>query len=245
MLGYLVLRKAEGILRFDPDFFHHLIDSWRSLLRVALPAAGTNVVIPVAIGLVTAVVARYGDAAVAGFGAASRIEGLVLVVFYAMSAIIGPLVGQNLGAGELARVEEALRVSTRFCLALGAVIALFLLGAGEFLVGVFSSDPKTIEVGRNYLMLVPISYGAYGVVMVLSAALNGLGKPLPATVISVCRTAVIYVPAAYLLSAWRGLEWVFVAATLANLFGAALAYRLAQREMTRFREDSRKASAAL
>ena len=61
----------------------------------------TNAIIPVATGVITAMLARYGPEAVAGFGVASRVESLTLVLFYALSAIIGPFVGQNIAAGRL------------------------------------------------------------------------------------------------------------------------------------------------
>ena len=47
--------------------------------------------------------------AVAGFGVASRVESMTLVFFYAMSAIIGPFVGQNISAGKADRIYLALK----------------------------------------------------------------------------------------------------------------------------------------
>ncbi|NIQ44145.1 MAG: MATE family efflux transporter, partial [Pseudomonas stutzeri] len=48
--------------------------SWAHLLHVGLPAAGTNVIIPASTAVVVAIIAEFGHEAVAGFGAASRIE---------------------------------------------------------------------------------------------------------------------------------------------------------------------------
>jgi len=45
--------------------------------------------------LITAMIARYGPDAVAGFGVASRIESMVLVIFYALSSVIGPFVSRS------------------------------------------------------------------------------------------------------------------------------------------------------
>ena len=72
---------------------------------------------------ITAMIARYGPEAVAGFGVASRVESMVLVIYYAMSSIIGPFVGQNLSAGKEDRIQHALRLCARFCVVSGLVIA--------------------------------------------------------------------------------------------------------------------------
>ena len=75
--------------------------SARAVLHVGAPAAGTNVIIPVSTGVVVWMLATHGEATVAGFGAATRVESLALVIFYAMSSMIGPFAGQNHGAGPI------------------------------------------------------------------------------------------------------------------------------------------------
>ena len=171
--------------------------SWADILHVGLPAAGTNAIIPVAMTLITAMIARYGPEAVAGFGVASRIESLVLVIFYALSSVIGPFVGQNLSAGKEDRIQLSLRLCSLFCMASGLVIALLLALAGNFIPTLFSQNPDVTDVTRMFLWIAPISYGAYGVVMVMNAAFNGLGKPMPAVYISVTRMMLLYLPLAF------------------------------------------------
>src|SRR5690606_13796834 len=67
--------------------------SWGHIVHVAAPAAATNVVVPLASTVVLMMVAVYGPDAVAGLGVAIRIEPLVLIVFYALSGVIGPFFG--------------------------------------------------------------------------------------------------------------------------------------------------------
>ena len=111
----LLMYYRLDMLSFNRPNPAELRKSWADILHVGLPAAGTNVIIPIATGVVTAMIARYGPDAVAGFGVASRIESLMLVMFYAMSAIIGPFVGQNMSAGKADRIYLALRLCTVFC----------------------------------------------------------------------------------------------------------------------------------
>jgi len=198
--------------------------SWKRILHVGLPAAGTNIIIPVSAGIIVALLAGFGDQAVAGFGAATRIEALTLVVFFAMSAIIGPFVGQNLGARKPERILQALRLSALFCLALGAVIALLLCAAAPWLSHLFSDDPDVSGVTSSYLRIVPLSYGAAGIIMVSNAAFNGMGKPLPAVVISVGRTLILYVPLAYAASQLFGVVGIFAAACFSDLLSGIIAY---------------------
>jgi putative MATE family efflux protein len=200
---------------------------WRSckrVLHVGIPAAGTNIIIPVSAGIIVALLAAYGDRAVAGFGAATRIEALTLVAFFALSATIGPFVGQNLGARKPERIIEAIRASALFCLALGAIIAIGLSLLAPYLSRLFSDDPQVVGVTTTYLRIVPWSYGAAGIIMVSNAAFNGIGKPLPAVVISVGRALILYVPLAYAASHFFAVPGIFAAACFSDLLSGIIAY---------------------
>jgi putative MATE family efflux protein len=203
--------------------------SWADILHVGLPAAGTNAIIPIAMTMITAMIARYGPEAVAGFGVASRIESLVLVIFYALSSVIGPFVGQNLSACQGHRIHLSLRLCALFCMASGLVIALILALAGNFIPTLFSQNPDVTNVTRLFLWIAPVSYGAYGVVMVMNAAFNGLGKPMPAVYISVTRMMLLYLPMAIVGRALFGIAGIFAAYAVANVLSGLLSYLWARR----------------
>ncbi|MGB5344698.1 MAG: MATE family efflux transporter [Woeseia sp.] len=224
---YLMRRRLD-MLSFTLPKWDALKRSWIDILHVGLPAAGTNAIIPIATGVITATLAQYGPEAVAGFGVASRIESVTLVIYYAMSAVIGPFVGQNMSAGNDKRIFAALRLCTLFCLASGLVLALLLALLSDFLPGLFSDNDEIRRVARLFLWIAPISYGAYGMVMVMNASFNGMGKPLPAVAISVGRMAVIYVPFALLGNYWFGVAGVFGAYAIANIVTGAWSYAWAR-----------------
>jgi len=210
----------------DPD---ELRRSWRDILHVGLPAAGTNAVVPIGAAIVTAMIARYGPEAVAGFGVASRIESMTLVVFYAMSAIIGPFVGQNLAAGKESRILQALRLCMLFCVTSGVLMAMFLAVLADFLPALFSSSAEVVNMASLFLWIAPISYGAYGMVMVMNASFNGLGHPMPAVGISVGRIVVLYLPLAFAGMYFFDARGIFAAYAAANMVSGFVAYQWAKK----------------
>lgn len=212
-----VMHTRLGLITLARPTRARLRESWRGVLHVGLPAAGTNMIIPVANGVIVALVATYGPAAIAGLGIATRIEMFSLVIFYALSGIIGPFVGQNLGAARRDRILLALKQCYVFCLVYGALLALVVGLVAEPIAGLFSDAAAAIEVAALYLWIVPVSYGAYGIVMLVNASFNGLGRPLPATAISVTRMVVVYIPLALAGKALFGIPGIFAAFTLSNL----------------------------
>lgn len=86
----------------DPKWlpFDRFVTSSREILRIGLPAAGANMLTPIAAAVLTAIVATYGEAAVAAFGVGSRIESIACLVVLAMSMTLPPFISQNFGAGK-------------------------------------------------------------------------------------------------------------------------------------------------
>ena len=210
------LHFRERLLTFTVPSLATLVRNWHRLLFIGIPAAATNLISPLSVGLITGLVARYGAETVAGFGLASRIEAVALIVPIAISASIGPFIGQNWGAQKYDRVKQAIRLSGGFCLGWGAIVGI-LLGVSSFqIITWFDSNPGVISSASIYLTLVPISYGALSIVLTAGSASNALGKPLPAMVMSLCRLLLLYVPLAYSGSQLFGIVGIFGAACVSN-----------------------------
>ena len=201
-----------------------ILDSWRHMLHIGIPAMITNAIIPVSSGIVVALIATYGVEAVAGFGIAMRIEPIFLIPFYALSAVSSPFFGQNFGSGKFDRLLEARRVITRFCLGFGLALAAGLAVFARPLSGLFSSSENIQAVAVQYLWIAAISYGAYGLVMSTNAAFNGMGKPLPGVMVSVCRVIIVFLPLAFLGRYLFDLPGLFAATTLSNLLMGAVGF---------------------
>ena len=233
-LGALqLLRGKMNLVSFSKPDPGELTKSWKDILHVGMPAAGTNAIVPIGAVIITAMIATYGPEAVAGFGVASRIESMTLVVFYALSAIIGPFVGQNFSAGNESRILQALRLCMWFCVISGLVIAAGLAALADYLPSLFSSSVEVMNVASLFLLVAPIGYGAYGMVMVMNASFNGLGHPMPAVYISVGRILLLYVPLAIAGKHFFGALGIFAAYSGANITSGIISYQWARNTVRR------------
>lgn len=200
-----------------------LAEATRRLLRIAVPAAATNAIIPFASGLFTAMIASHGPQAVAGFALGSRVEALAMTCFFALSALANPFAAQNAGAGRPDRVQAGVRAMLVFCVGFGLVLAVPLsLGAGP-LARWLTGDAAVAHSAALYLALLPWGFGAIGAIAVINAVFNGLDRPMAAVAVSLGRTLLIGVPAAWLGGRLAG-EWGTLAGILVgNLVVAGLA----------------------
>jgi len=223
IVSLLVLSRREHMLTFETPRLREVFHSWKRILYIGIPAAGTNIIVPISIGVITRLVSEYGPESVAGFGVASRIEMFALTVVRALGTVIIPFVGQNLGAGKLQRITHGVKFSQIFAMLWGIVLFILFLAASRPIAGIFNKNPVVVETIALYLLIVSVSYGAQGVYFITTSALNGFNKPLPAAGISIIRIFVLYIPLALLVSRMFALRGIFGAAALSNFVTAGIA----------------------
>lgn len=210
------LHYREHLISFTAPTWQ-IIKSWQSLLSIGLPSVTSNLITPFSAGVITSLMASFGSEAVAAFGLVTRLEAVALIAPLALSASLGPFVGQNLGAQLHNRIQQALKLSFWFSLAWGGLITVLLGTLAPVIAACFDSDPKVIASTTLYLTLVPISYGALGIIFNASSALNALGKPLLSLGMSFSRLLILYIPLAYLGKYLFGIAGIFGAACISNV----------------------------
>jgi putative MATE family efflux protein len=218
----LAIVFKERLVTFRALWPHLIMDSWRRILHVGLPAMTSSLIAPITTAFITYQVAQFGQEAVAGFGVASRVEGLMLIAVFAMSASMTPFVGQNFGAEKYDRVRNGVKWGFRFSLIYGLIVASVLALTSGIIAGVFTDDPKAIAAANLHLRIVPLSYFALGLAMCVNSSFNAIGKPMPAMFVSLTRTILVYAPLAFILANLFGLVGVFAAACAANLIAGGV-----------------------
>lgn len=219
-----VLHFKERMLYLKLPSVQDTLWCWKDILYVGLPAAASNMINPISIGVITSILAAFGAQAVAAFGVASRIESFALIALMALSASMAPFVGQNWGAKKYARVGKALQLSFLFCLFWGLMMAAILVPTAPILVSFFNQNPDIVAIASRYLWIVPISYAGAGIILVANSAFNALGKPIPSVVMTITRMFVLYIPLAYIGGRFYGVNGIFAAACISNLIVGIGAY---------------------
>ena len=234
MLVYTIWHLHNHLNVFASIFapFRDILDSWKHMLAIGIPAMVTNAIIPLSSAIVVAMVAGYGIEAVAGFGIAMRLEPMALIPFYALSAVSSPFFGQNYGAQQWDRLLEARKIIMRFSLGFGLALAITMSLLAEPLASLFTDSATIRAVTVNYIWIVSWSWGAYGIVMSVNASFNGSGRPLPSVLISSTRVIFVFLPLAFAGRWLFGLNGLFAASTVANFTVGLLAFAWLKRHIT-------------
>lgn len=222
MLALYVAYYRENIIEVCIPHYQEFVDSCRYVLKIALPAGAGSVVNPIGIGIATSILAAYGTDTVAAFGVATRIESFACIPMLALSASIGPIAGQNWGAGNKQRVITAIKYCYLLCIAWSAIVAITFFMFADVFTTLLASEQKVATQATQYLHIVAISLVGYGWIIVSSAAFNSLGKSITGLSYYGVRTFALYVPLSIMASMWLDIKWVYIAIAVSNLVSGAL-----------------------
>tara|TARA_B100002049_G_scaffold236193_1_gene222296 strand:- start:1725 stop:2219 length:495 start_codon:yes stop_codon:yes gene_type:complete len=151
----------------------------------------------------------------------------------ALSSSIGPFVGQNYGARKNERIRTALSITYRFSMAWGLFAFAVLAAFGNSIVGAVVDDADVIGAAYDYMLIVPITFGFFGVTMMATTYFVALGRPMPSLVISILRMVVVQIPLALVLDFFWAYRGVFVAIAVSNVLVGLIGYAWARRELNR------------
>jgi putative MATE family efflux protein len=245
IVSFYILAFRKRMVTFELSSFREVLDSWKRILYIGIPAASTRIIIPLATAVITRLLSSYGPETVAGYGVASRIEFFLLTVVLALSAVLGPFVGQNWGAGLHGRVRRGIQFSKHFSLIYGVVLIGVLALIARPLASVFNKNETVIANIVSYLRIVPFGYGLQGLLLVGVSALNVLNRPLHAAALSIGQMFVVYVPLAMLGSTLFGARGVYGALAFSYVLTGVMSHLLLNRILDKSEQTGAEAEASV
>jgi len=231
ILSFYILIGRDKLITFTTPAKEVLIGCWKSILYIAIPSGLARLVVPIATGIITYLLAGYGDYAVAAFGVGSRIEFLASSILFALAASIGPFVGQNIGSGQVERVGKAVNISNRFSLVWGLFTWVILALFARPLAMVFNDSEEVIQTVQLFLWIVPAGFGLQGILSIINSHLNTINRPLLASLIIVIQMLALGVPAIYIGKRLDGIQGIFIGLALTYAVGGIISLLFNRRVM--------------
>ncbi|NRA69157.1 MAG: MATE family efflux transporter [Pseudobacteriovorax sp.] len=207
----------------------------RDYLRIAFPAVLTNLSTPIGVAYVTRAIADFGDSAVAGNAIVSKLQPVAFAAIFALSGSVGPIIGQNYGAKNFARVRETLRESMRFVLLYCLLLCAILWLVRDFLIWAFQAENEAKVVIQLYCNGLSTMFVFNGIIFYTNAAFNNLGFAHFSTLINFFKATAGTIPFVFYGALWGGLEGLWYGMYLGLMLTAILSwglcrYSLRQRE---------------
>ena len=183
-------------------------------LNLALPS--------VLITFLNSLLAFYSQSYIVVLGIYYKLQTFLYLPANGIVQGLRPIIGYNYGAGEYGRVKKVYRTAMAMCAAIMAAGTLLCLVLSKQLMGLFSTNSETIAIGTAALRIICTGFLVSTISVVVSGALEGLGKGIESLVISLCRYIVAIMPLAWLFCHFAGADGIWHAFWLTEFLTAAI-----------------------
>ncbi|WP_406648584.1 MATE family efflux transporter [Aliisedimentitalea scapharcae] len=195
-------------------------DCWGSLrpyFIIAVPAIMTQLATPVGNYVMTAVMAQFGDDAMAGWAVVGRLTVVAFGGIFSLAGAIGGIFGQNFGARNYERVRCTYRDAVIFGLIYTIVTWAILALSGPMIGRAFALEGLSMQVLTAFTTMGAGGFVFAGLLFVSNSAFNALGKPRRATATNWIRDGLLTLPIAIGLAAWFGATGVIYAQAVCSM----------------------------
>lgn len=186
--------------KFPGHGFGLRVPQWaqvQTILRLGVPSGAQMVVIHAGTTVILSLVNSLGADAVAGFGAAQRLDNLILLPAVALGTAITAMSGQNIGVQQWPRVTQITRAGLVYTTTIMLLLASVLFIWAQPLVRLFIQDEASVAFGTSYLKTIAFFYPFIGLNFVFNSVVRGAGAMFQVLALNIISLWVLRVPLAY------------------------------------------------
>lgn len=172
---FLYRRREQFFFDFKLKSFAMKKDKLLTTIKLSAPILLTNVSIQISMMFVNTFVNEFGVVASAVAGIGSKLTSVTQIVTGAIHSATSAVVGQNMGAGRLDRVEKTVYSGWIICLVYFVFLGTACFAAPEQVFGLFSNDPLVLSLGRRYMAVAFWAILSFCLMSPALGLINGIG----------------------------------------------------------------------
>ena len=212
---------------------------FQGVMAIGIPASLGNLLMSASHIIANALIASYhDDMAVAGFGVAMKVIMITGILCIGFAQGVQPLLGYCIGAKNISRFKECLRVSVFFAGSIGTVLMVLCFVFAEPLAALFLKDPGALAYAIRFSRILLSTSFLFGLFYVLTNALQAMGEAGSAMIINLSRQGFIYIPALFILNSVLGMNGLVFAQPIADVLSTVLVIFLYRRAIRRLEEKT-------
>lgn len=223
---YLCGKKT--ILSISPKYFTMRNHIFTGVVSIGIPVCITNILMSTSNIILNNYIGDCAGAdqnvAIAAMGVAMKANMLVVMLQLGLAMGVQPLMGYTYGSKNIKKLKRIMRFSMMCTVIIGSVLALIYMIFSKQIVRMFISDPAVISYGELMLKALMLSSPFIGVMFVFNFTFQGMGKALPALILSISRQGFVFLPVLIISSRLIGLNGIIFAQPVADIVSLVIAW---------------------
>ena len=212
--------KNNKVKEITKDYLIPKIFYFKNIFFQSMPITVSICGYALAAAFIFTYVGQSGEYAVAGYGAGTRIEQVVLLPILGINTAIISIISQNYGAKNFNRIKETYFTAIKYAFIIMVISGIIVFVSASIITSIFSNDLEVIEYGKRYLKISAFVLPAYPVFFLSNGFFMALKKSENAMISNFFRNVlnpiVVFYIAKYISASfdtffwiWVGINWFF------------------------------------
>ncbi|HZH61953.1 MAG TPA: MATE family efflux transporter, partial [Metabacillus sp.] len=195
-----------------------------TIMKLGFPSGLQMTVISAGVMAIMSVVNSFGSDVVAGFGAAQRLDSIIMLPAMALGTAVNSMAGQNIGANQWGRVHEIAKYGVVFNLVIMVLISTIAVIFAEWGIRLFIEENDAVQFGTEYLKMIAFFYPFLGINFILNGVVRAAGAMFQVLVLNLVSFWILRYPLSYLCSLWLGEQGIAVGMGLSFVISSVIAF---------------------
>lgn len=210
ILCFIQLLRTDDSYRLQVTKIRFDLQMLGQIVRIGLPSGVQNSIIAFTNVVVQSYINAFGEMAMAGYGAYSKIEGFAFLPINSFTMAMTTFVGQNLGAGQLERTKRGARFGSLAAVILAELIGIVVFILAPQLIAAFDSTPEVVRFGVEKARTAALFYCLLAYSHSVASILRGARKAI--------------VPMIIMMSFWCVVRVAFLAVSIPLTHSVQMVY---------------------
>ena len=203
----------KRVKKITKEFFFIKLYYLKNIFFQSMPVTIAISGYSIAASIVFTFIGFSGENAVAGYGAATRIEQVVLLPILGINTAIISIISQNFGAKYFDRVKQTYFTSIKYGFLIMIISGLLVYFTANIVPGFFSNNPEVIDYGARYLKISAFILPAYPIFFLSNGFFMALKKSENAMINNLLRNVLVpilvFYLAKYLSADYNNFFWLW------------------------------------
>lgn len=229
VLGLVLNKKKNKEIKLSIKKIRPHWQTMKDIYRIGIPSIVLQAVGSVMNFCINQILMGFSSTAVATFGAYFKLQSFVFMPIFGMNSGSVPLIAYNYGAGKRDRLEQAMKLGTRYGVGVMSIGTIIFWLFPNQLMGIFSPSADMLAMGVVALHVMSLNFPFAGFCIMRGATFQALGKSVYSMNISLVRQLAVIIPLAYIFSKIGGVNMVWWAFPLAEVTGFTMSVLYSRR----------------
>ena len=214
-LWYMFFKSK--VLSINPKFMIPDANELKNILSIGIPASLNSMLMCVSNIIMNNLGANHGEFELSAIGVVFKINMIPVMILIGICQGVQPLIGYNFSANNRKRLASVMKFTgiVVSAIALGLSIAIFF--GSDFFVSLIMPMPEIVALASVYLKLMMCTVPFLGLLFLFTNVFQGMGKSLPAMILSISRQGFVFIPVVFAADALFGSYGIVCAQPIADI----------------------------